>query len=186
MGLNKFISKEGYKANSPDRNNPFNIIPSNNITMEGVSHPVMGIDNMGNQQMMYPGANYQFPGNVVTEFPMRQQGGTTAVPPVIEPTTYNINNTEVNDQTQQIPEKLRDKYHHYKPTTVVNAENEYYKTFGDVWKNIFQRNKPGPKQTVVFGDGGNYYQQDGGYVDMDLEEAEIAELRKQGYKVDIL
>lgn len=70
----KFLSKDGYKRNSPDVNRPYNVIPSNQITMEGVDFPVMGIDDIGNQQMMYPGNNYTFPGNYVTEFPVKNMG----------------------------------------------------------------------------------------------------------------
>ena len=49
-------------------------IPSNNITMKGVGYPVFGIDDLGNQQMMYPGMDYTFPGQSVTEYPMAQDG----------------------------------------------------------------------------------------------------------------
>ena len=49
------FSTEGYKKDSPDINNPFNIIPSGNISMKDVDFPVMGIDNLGNKQMMTPG-----------------------------------------------------------------------------------------------------------------------------------
>jgi hypothetical protein len=51
------------------------IIPSGDITMKGVPYPVLGIDNLGNFQMMMPGANYQFPGNAVYEIPMMSAGG---------------------------------------------------------------------------------------------------------------
>ena len=44
-------------------------IPSNQITMKGVPYPVLGEDNLGYQQMMYPGMNYTFPGDNVTEYP---------------------------------------------------------------------------------------------------------------------
>jgi hypothetical protein len=80
MGINKsylkdkFLSTKGYKRNSPDVNNPYNVIPSNQITMKGVDFPVMGTDNMGYQQMMYPGQDYTFPGDYVTEFPMKNMG----------------------------------------------------------------------------------------------------------------
>jgi len=53
-------------------------IPSNRITMRNVPYPVMGIDNLGNQQMMMPEGEYQFPGNMVTEYPMMQDGGELA------------------------------------------------------------------------------------------------------------
>ena len=63
-------SKDGYKRNSKDRNNPFNIIPSGNITMEDVDFPVFGIDNLGYSELMMPGATYTFPGNEVFEMPL--------------------------------------------------------------------------------------------------------------------
>lgn len=68
-------STTGYKADSPDRNNPYNIIPSGRITMNNVPHPVMGIDNRGNAQYMVPGGEYQFPGDRVFEVPAMQHGG---------------------------------------------------------------------------------------------------------------
>lgn len=67
-------SKDGYKRNSKDKNNPYNIIPSGNITMEGVDFPVFGMDNLGNSRVMMPGANYTFPGNSVFEIPLAQTG----------------------------------------------------------------------------------------------------------------
>jgi hypothetical protein len=51
------------------------IIPSNEITMEGVPYPVLGIDNTGYTQMMQPQMNYTFPGQYVTEYPIMQYGG---------------------------------------------------------------------------------------------------------------
>jgi len=50
-------------------------IPSGTITMQGVPYPVLGVDNLGYEQMMYPGLDYQFPGDTVTEYPMFQKGG---------------------------------------------------------------------------------------------------------------
>ena len=66
----KNLSTEGYKKNSPDKDRPYNLIPSGNITMEDVDFPVLGIDNKGNSKLMEPGENYTFPGNQVLEFPM--------------------------------------------------------------------------------------------------------------------
>ena len=68
-------SKLGYKRDSPDVNNPYNIIPSGRITMKDVDFPVYGIDEYGNSQMMYPGGEYQFPGNEVLEIPEFGSGG---------------------------------------------------------------------------------------------------------------
>ena len=79
--LKKFItgsiSVTGYKSDSPDVDNDFNIIPSNRITMEDVEFPVLGIDNLGNEQMMMPGGEYTFPGDYVTELPQMGKGGLT-------------------------------------------------------------------------------------------------------------
>lgn len=71
------ITKTGYRRNSPDVNNDFNIIPSNRISMQGVDFPVFGVDNMGNSQMMYPGGEYEFQGDYVTELPAYGSGGLT-------------------------------------------------------------------------------------------------------------
>jgi len=77
--LNKYqqggYSTTGYKADSPDRYNPYNIIPSGRITMQNVPHPVLGIDNFGNRQMMQSGGEYQFQGDQVFEVPAMKEGG---------------------------------------------------------------------------------------------------------------
>ncbi len=49
-------------------------IPSNDITMEGVPYPVLGISDTGHKQMMYPNEHYMFDGNSVTEYPQAQNG----------------------------------------------------------------------------------------------------------------
>ena len=61
--LLNFISKTGYKRNSPHVRRPMNLIPSGKITMKGVDFPLRGIDNLGNEQIMYPGIDYIFPGD---------------------------------------------------------------------------------------------------------------------------
>jgi len=75
--ITQYVSVEGYKRYSEDVNNPFNIIDSGNITMEDVDFPVKGTDNLGNEQIMMPGMNYQFPGDSVLEVPMAQDCGNT-------------------------------------------------------------------------------------------------------------
>ena len=51
-------------------------IPSPNITMQGVSYPVLGIGSNGQQQMMQPGEDYNFDGaSYVDEYPMMAKGG---------------------------------------------------------------------------------------------------------------
>lgn len=78
------ISNTGYKRTSKDKNEPGLIIPSNHITMKDVDFPVMGIDNTGYSQMMYPGMDYIFPGSQVYETPAPQSyfgyGGDISIP----------------------------------------------------------------------------------------------------------
>jgi len=71
------VTKTGYRRNSPDVNNDYNIIPSNRISMIGVDFPVLGIDNLGNSELMYPGSEYEFQGDYVTELPAYGSGGLT-------------------------------------------------------------------------------------------------------------
>lgn len=75
MKKNPKISNSGYKDNSPDRFEPNLLIPSNNITMRGVSRPIIGTDNLGNTELMMPGRDYIFPGETVTEQPLYRSGG---------------------------------------------------------------------------------------------------------------
>ena len=74
------VSTEGYRIDSPDKDNPFNLINSGNITMTESNGrplkkgPLFGMDNLGNKQLMMPGFNYQFPGSQVLEMPMAEEG----------------------------------------------------------------------------------------------------------------
>ena len=66
-GLVGKVSTTGYRKDSPDVNNDFNIIPSGNISMKNVAFKVKGKDNLGNVKIMKPGKNYKFPGDTVIE-----------------------------------------------------------------------------------------------------------------------
>lgn len=52
------------------------IIPSSNITMRGLEYDIFGIDNLGNVKLMKPDQSYNFPGNVVTEYPLKKDAAT--------------------------------------------------------------------------------------------------------------
>jgi hypothetical protein len=54
-------------------------INSNNITMEGVYEPLLGIDDTGDTKLMLPGENYKFKGKKVTEYPLMQKGGSVGI-----------------------------------------------------------------------------------------------------------
>jgi hypothetical protein len=66
-------SIEGYKIDSPDKQNDINVIHSKHITMEEVPHDVIGKDNLGNTKLMKPGKNYTFPGDIVIEVPLKNK-----------------------------------------------------------------------------------------------------------------
>jgi hypothetical protein len=50
-------------------------IGSNNITMQGVNQPLVGVSDKGDVQYMEPGKDYKFKGKKVTEYPIKKNGG---------------------------------------------------------------------------------------------------------------
>jgi hypothetical protein len=72
---NQRYSTKGYRKDSPDKHRPVNVINSGRISMSNVPYPVVGTDNLGNSRIMYPNEEHQFPGNQVTEIPIKQKGG---------------------------------------------------------------------------------------------------------------
>lgn len=77
----KTISKKGSKIKKDNAGywNPENWgepvkIDSNFITMDGVYEPLLGVSDTGDAQMMYPGEDYVFDGESVTEYPMARNG----------------------------------------------------------------------------------------------------------------
>jgi hypothetical protein len=66
------IDPEGY-WNPENWGNPV-IIPSTDITMEGVDQPLIGISDTGDTQYMEPGEDYEFDGEYVTEYPVAKKG----------------------------------------------------------------------------------------------------------------
>ena len=65
-------SQDGYRRDSKDVNNPYNVIPSRNITMKNVDFPVLGIDNLGNSKIMWPEEDYIYEGDEVLEIPFNK------------------------------------------------------------------------------------------------------------------
>ncbi len=64
-------SKTGYLKNSPDVNNPQNIIQGGYITRNEVDFKVLGPHDKGYAKVMYPGYDYYFPGaKYVVETPI--------------------------------------------------------------------------------------------------------------------
>jgi len=81
VDIKRVFSTEGYRIDSPDVDNDKNIIPSGSITMKEKDGsplrkgPIHGVDNLGNEQVMYPGYDYEFPGTEVTETLIAKMGG---------------------------------------------------------------------------------------------------------------
>ena len=51
-------------------------IDSNQITMQGVNQPLLGISDTGDAKIMKPGKDYRFKGKKVTEFPIAEEGAS--------------------------------------------------------------------------------------------------------------
>lgn len=135
------FSTDGYRSDSQDVNNPFNIIPSGNITMkerDGTplrKGPLLGIDNLGNEQMMYPGMDYQFPGNEVTEWPMAQDG--------LEYEDLELTDEEIKEYRDggHVVEELSKAHYggdlpeHYHPHMNDPSKEKYYSTLDEKFAN---------------------------------------------------
>ena len=71
-----YTNLTGYTPGFQTFNNPYNIIPSNNISLKNTPFPLMGIGNNGQSKVMVPGNDYKFPGaSSVLEIPLKQDGG---------------------------------------------------------------------------------------------------------------
>ena len=110
------VTNTGYWPDSPDRNNDFNIIPSNEITMEGMDMPLMGISNKGDKKLMLPGKNYKFKGETVMETPLdkgmflgrfKQVGGQLVPHDISVP---NLNRQDGGDMPFGLPLKEQNIY----------------------------------------------------------------------------
>lgn len=74
--LDKKPSKPRVPKNQWQHPGEITKVNSPNITMDGVSYPVVGVPDFGQPQMMYPDQQYNFPGaSSVTEFPQMQKCG---------------------------------------------------------------------------------------------------------------
>ena len=69
-------------------------IGSNQITMQGVPYPVLGISDTGDIQMMYPNQEYKYKGSSVTEYPMMKEGGALQLVKLDQLTNFTNYNTK--------------------------------------------------------------------------------------------
>lgn len=160
------ISKTGYRTDSKDRYNAFNVIPSNNISMVNVPHPVLGIDNLGNKKMMLPGEDYIFPGQYVTEIPTTMKNKNFVNPFVFQQGgPVEIYNPRVDGNVETVwdnpiyQDKFKNKSFHSNVgigTGIFDASGKEYSdayfTLKDRFRNLFKPNQD--KITPVFKQGG--------------------------------
>jgi hypothetical protein len=110
-------------------------IGSNQITMQGVPYPVLGISDTGDTQMMYPEEEYEFDGEKVTEYPIAQ-GGIEAFKKQPfklkkEQRTVAKDNTNINQKVISAGKKTstalqkKDAHDKANPKVVVFAEAPY-------------------------------------------------------------
>ena len=106
------------------------IIPSNEITMEGVYQPLLGISDTGDTQMMYPGEDYEFDGESVTEYPVAQKGKTL-------PTVYTENPRDPRIRAYQDSLNLYEFVGSKNPSEIKRLKESYYR--------LKERNKVSPQ-----------------------------------------
>lgn len=112
------------------------IIPSNQITMQGVPYPVVGVDNTGHTKMMQPGMDYTFPGQYVTEYPMMQGGGQMSIQDIknaYKTAAYNYNNRIFPKETLQ---KRQAAYNTINPTDYTDLRN-YGRWLSDEQRDVY-------------------------------------------------
>lgn len=68
-------SIDGYREDSLDNTNPFNVIMSGHISMDNVPQRLLGIDDTEDMRVMIPGMDEHFMGNMVLELPLGKKGG---------------------------------------------------------------------------------------------------------------
>jgi hypothetical protein len=83
-------------------------IGSNDITMQGVYEPLLGISDTGDTQMMYPGEDYTFDGESVTEYPVAQKG-------INLPTPTTADSLKVYNAAFKLVDYYKNDKRHYAP-----------------------------------------------------------------------
>jgi hypothetical protein len=141
-------------------------IDSNDITMQGVDYPVLGISDTGDTQMMYPDQDYKFDGEKVTEYPMAQNGkllNKYTEPKMLSDATRDIrfeqsNRAKLDQYYKSIDPANQPSISQWNPKPgEVEAQNareaERVKEYNN-WVSKFSRNPHVIKGTKNLGDAG--------------------------------
>lgn len=118
-------------------------IKSNNITMENIPYPVLGVSDMGDVKLMQPEQNYNFIGNEVTEFPMLNSGKKMPMYQMGGSTQQQLNDIMLRTALLKERQQKRDSARQaliekYKGTQgkVNTGMLEYYKTEPKEYSNL--------------------------------------------------
>ena len=143
-------------------------IGSNDITMQGVDYPVLGISDTGDTKMMQPGEDYKFDGEKVTEFPMAQNGKWLkkySQPLILSDATRNVgleqyNRAKLDQYYKSIDPANQPSISQWNPKPgEVEAQNareaERVKEYNN-WVSKFSRNPHVMKGTKNLGDAGMF------------------------------
>ena len=143
-------------------------IGSNDITMQGVDYPVLGISDTGDTKMMQPGEDYKFDGEKVTEFPMAQNGKWLkkySQPLILSDATRNVgleqyNRAKLDQYYKSIDPANQPSISQWNPKPgEVEAQNareaERVKEYNN-WVSKFSRNPHVIKGTKNLGDAGMF------------------------------
>lgn len=154
------------------------------ITMQGVEQPVLGIDDLGNEMLMQPGEEYQFPGDSVYEIPMKK-GGLVKMPKLtkknkksyakkfsrsLEATNRLFTENELFEKPKSKKKKVFD------PKSEYRDGGAYYDDSRDAWVSA----------DGTVGPNGPAYYEDGGFIEAELSDEEIEEYKKGGWVVEEL
>lgn len=109
------LNTDGYLDNSPNRNNPINIIPGGSITTKGVSKPLSVTpvypNGQGPTQIMYPGKDKNFSGaQYVIEKDNFQEGGSVQSGPEYRQYLISMGMTEGPDLERKVAEYEKGLY----------------------------------------------------------------------------
>jgi hypothetical protein len=123
-------------------------IPGGDITMRDVPYPILGVDNLGNQQMMYPEMNYEFPGTSVTEYPQLDEMRRGGLP--------RKNRTTHKNMQSSINDLMRKNYdlfgplgrHYYKPKLEEGGWLDEYQTGAQVPSPYYPIQTYNPSETT--------------------------------------
>jgi hypothetical protein len=127
----KNINTTGYLDDSDTKHNPYNIIPSNNITMDGVSIPLMLMPDGDKARVVMPNSGeYNFPNSqYVTEIPLAQEGRVNRknYQPSKDVIIQDGEFTDVSNQAEQLAAKYREC--HEGDLECLGSANEYYNRY---------------------------------------------------------